>query len=303
MRTSFAFASLVLLGTAACGDDGPPDDPEVTGFDVRQLQDPEVGGTTKANMDEDEIGEANWDCLGTPSDDEAHTVAITLTGVLNDFQTESTELRDATVEVFEGTDYQNPIDEFGPTAVDGVYSLDLPAGGTRWGFKVTQEDYTDTFLLNQYFDPSTAAQMLNISAISEGLTTALPAIIGLVREPGSGVLAGAIRDCDGNEVSHALATVSATPGEIDHLTGADTYYLDSGAGLPVRHDQLAQTDTNGLFAVFQLPASAEAFIQIWGFIDEADIAEGEAGLTLLAELPSPVVADTVITGSIEPLRN
>lgn len=304
MRTSLALASFALLGTAACGgDDGAPAGPDAAvlpngGFDVTQLTE-----TTKANMDEDEIGEANWDCLGTPTDDTASTVAITLTGVLNDFQTSSTELRDATVTVFHDTDYQNPVDTFGPTAVDGQYTLDLPAGGTRWGFKVTQDDYTDTFLLNQYFDPNNAAQSLNISAISEGLTTALPAIIGLVRTPGSGVLAGAMRDCDDHEVSHVIATVSATSGQIDHLEGADTYYLDSSAGLPVRHDQLAQTDTNGLFAVFQLPVTTEAFIQIWGFTDSADIADGEAGLTLLAELASPTVADTVITGSIEPLRD
>lgn len=303
MRTALAFASLSLLGTAACGGDDSAAGPDAAvlpngGFDVAQLS-----GTTKANMDDEEVGEANWDCLNTPSDDVPTAVAITLTGVLNDFQTSSTELRDATVTVFEGTDHQNPVDTFGPTAVDGMYSLDLPAGNARWGFKVTQEDYTDTFLLNQYFDPNTAAQTQDISAISEGLTTALPAIIGLVRTPGSGVLAGAIRDCDEREVSNALATVSATSGEIDHLEGADTYYLDAGAGLPVRHDQLAMTDTNGLFAVFQLPVSSNAFIQIWGFTDAADIADGEAGLTLLAELASPVVADTVITGSIEPLRN
>jgi len=303
MRTSLAFASLALLGTAACGGDDVAAGPDAAvlangGFDVSMLTE-----TTKANNDKDEVGDANWDCLGTPTDDTANTVAITLTGVLNDFQTSSTELRDATVEVFEGTDYQNAVDTDGPTAVDGAYSLTLPTGGTRWGFKVTQEDYTDTFLLNQYFDPTMAAQTLNISAISAGLTTALPAIIGLVRDPGSGVLAGAMRDCDGNEVSHVIATVSASAGQIDHLEGADTYYLDSGAGVPVGHDQLSQTDTNGLFAVFQLPVTAQAFIQIWGFIEAADVADGEAGLTLLAELESPVVSETVITGSIEPLRD
>lgn len=300
MRTSFAFASFALL--AACGgDDGnvdPCEDPQLEngGFDPVCS----VTETTKANVDEDEVGEANWDCLGTASDDVATTVEITLTGVLHDFQTESTELRDATVTVFHGTDYQNAEDEFGPTAIDGVYTLTLPTGGTRWGFKVTQEDYTDTFLLNQYFEPGTANQTLDIAAISEGLTSALPAIIGIVRTPGSGVLAGAMRDCDGNEVSNAIATVSGTSGEIDHLEGADTYYIDE---LPVRHDQLAHTNESGLFAVFELPETDEAYIQLWGFVDEADIAMGEAGLTLLAELPSPVVGDTVITGSIEPLRN
>ncbi len=299
MRTSYAFASFVLL--AACGGDDGTVDPcdeaqlENGGFSTCMLTD-----TTKANMDEEEVGEANWECLNTPTDDEATTVEIALTGRLHDFQNEGSELRDATVTVFQGTDYQTAEDEFGPTAIDGLYDLTLPVGGTRWGFKVTQESYTDTFLLNQYFDPSNPTQMLDIAAISEGLTSALPAIIGVVRTPGSGVLAGAMRDCDGNEVSNAIATVSATSGEIDHLEGADSYYIDE---LPVRHDQLAHTNESGLFAVFELPVTSQAYIQLWGFTSAADIELGEAGLTLLAELPSPVVGDTVITGSIEPLRN
>src|SRR5689334_12795422 len=119
MRTSFAiaFASLAMLGTAACGgDDGAPVDPcDESQLDNHGFCAAGLTETTKANMDEDEVGEADWDCLGTPSDDVANSVAITLTGVLNDFQTSSTELRDATVTVFHDTDYQNPVDMFGPT--------------------------------------------------------------------------------------------------------------------------------------------------------------------------------------------
>lgn len=303
-RTLFGIgiASATLLVTAACGDDGGTgdDDPGVDAADLPNAGFVPPTEVTKANENDTEVGDADWSCLNTPSDDQATTVEITLTGVLNDFQTASTEIRDATVEVFQGIDIGNPVDEDGPTDVSGEYTLTLPTGGTRWGFKLSAPDYLDTFLLNQYFEPGTAAQSLNISGISSGLATALPAIIGIVRDPAEGVLAGAMRDCQDREVSYAVATVSATSGQPDHLEGAVTYYLDAGAGLPVRHDQLNHTDENGLFAVFQLPVTQMAYIQVWGFVDAADLADGE--MTLLAEIPSPVVADTVITGSIEPLR-
>jgi hypothetical protein len=256
---------------------------------------------TKANMDEEEVGAADWDCLGTASADEPTSVEITLTGALTDFQNMDNEIRDGNIEVFEEIDYQNPVDMFGPTLNDGLFDLTLPAGTERWGFKLTAPDYMDTFLLNQYFEPDTAAQSIDVSGISEGVATALPAIIGLTRTPGLGILAGAMRDCQEREVSYAVATVSGTSGEVDHLDGAVTYYLDSGAGLPVRHDQLNYTDTIGTFAVFELPLTTTAYIQVWGFVDEADTEDGE--MTLLAELASPVVSDTVVTGSIEPLRN
>lgn len=285
---TLGLASVTITAAACGGDDGPAQ------------PDARPASVTKANVNNQEVGNADWSCLGTPSDDVPTAVAITLNGEIRDFRTPTTKVRSATVTAFRGIDHTTAAATFGPTSNEGTYTLTLPTGTARWGFKVSAPDYMDTFLLNQYFDPNNANQSLNISAISSGLATALPAIIGLTREPGTGVLAGAMRDCQDREVSYAEATVSGTRGQRSPLSGAVTYYIDAGAGLPVRHDQLNQTDVNGLFAVFQLPPTTEAYIQLWGFVDEADLADGQ--MTLLAELPSPVVADTVITGSIEPLR-
>jgi hypothetical protein len=300
MRAATILACTFAIGLLACGGGETIEPLENEGF-VEPVDENNNFLVTKANVDEEEVGAADWGCLGTASADEPTAVEITLTGALTDFQNMDNEIRDGNIEVFEEIDYQNPVDMAGPTLNDGLFELTLPAGTERWGFKLTAPDYMDTFLLNQYFDPDTAAQSQNISGISEGVATALPAIIGLTRTPGLGILAGAMRDCQEREVSYAVATVSATSGEVDHLDGAVTYYLDSGAGLPVRHDQLNYTDTIGTFAVFELPLTATAYIQVWGFVDDADTEDGE--MTLLAELPAPVVSDTVVTGSIEPLRN
>lgn len=290
---------LVSFALVACGDDGGGSDTPDAGDDVANPGFVAPDMVTKANVDGQEVGDADWSCLNTPSDDTATTVDITLTGQILDFQNDN-QVREATVEVFPGIDIDNVL-ATATSDASGNYTMTLPSGHERYGFKVSEPDYMDTFLLNQDFEPATANQSLNISAISTGTATALPAIIGLVRTPGTGVLAGAMRDCQDREVSYAVATVSSTSGEADHLTGAVTYYVDAAAGLPVRHDQLNHTDVNGLFAVFELPESATAYVQVWGFVDAADLADGE--MTLLAELPSPVVGDTVITGSIEPLRN
>lgn len=291
MRYTIALTIPTLLGLAACGgDDGGGDDtPDAAAAQATVAYN---NGTATA---------PDWTCLGTASDDTATTVDIDLTGKILDFQDDSEEVGSAMVEVFEGIDYQNPVDTAMTGELTGDYEVTLPAGGTRWGFKVSAPDYETTFLLNQYMDPGTAAQTLNVSAISSSIATALPAIIGLTRTPGTGILAGAIRDCAGNEIEHAIATVSGTSGQMDPLPGADTYYLDGDPAFPKRHDQLAHTSSLGLFAVFELPESASAYIQVWGYVDEADTEDGE--MSLLAELESPVVGDTVITASIEPLRN
>ena len=292
---SALWCSTLALSVAACGGE---DDPIVTGNDGFIVP----TAATEAFVNDESAGPADWSCLYTPTDDVANSVDITLTGTVLNFTDSEDEVKEATVEVFEGTDYQNPLDTNGPTGIDGAYTLTLPTGNTRLGFKMVAADYMDTFLLNQYFDPTTAAQSQDISMISIGTATALPALIGLQRTSGTGVLAGAMRDCQDREVAGAIATVSSVQGEAVHLDGAVTYYLDAGTSFPVRHEQQPNTDTTGLFAVFELPVTGTSYVQVWGFAEEADVAMGEAGLTLLAELESPVVAETVITGSIEPLR-
>jgi hypothetical protein len=179
----------------------------------------------------------------------------------------------------------------------------LPAGTTRYGFKFEAASYVKTYLLNQYLDPAMATQTRNMDAVSDATATALPAFIGVTRDPAKGVLAGAFRDCAGNEVSNAVATVSKVAGQPQHLDGADTYYFSAGgSSLPVRHNVAPVSNKDGLFVILNLPPQvAPAFVQVWGFKDAADLADGQ--MTLLSELPSPVEANAVITGSFEPLRN
>jgi hypothetical protein len=70
--------------------------------------------------------------------------------------------------------------------------------------------------------------------------------------------------------------------------------------LPVHHSQQEAASGDGLFMVIQLPVAQSAFVQMWGYATDADM--GADKLTLISELQVPVLADTVITGSFEPLR-
>jgi hypothetical protein len=308
MRSSPVLASLLLVAACGGGDSSTPDAASVdAGLPNEGFVAPDH--KTMANMDHNEIGDADWTCLNTPSADVATTVPITLTGTLTDFQSGNTVSKPAmaAIEAFAGIDYTNVVDTSMSQDLNASFSLTLPAGHTRWGFKVTDPDYMDTFLLNQYYTDAMPNPVQDIAAISTGTAAALPALIGLQRTPGSGVLAGAFRDCSGHEVSYAVATVTTNScagatGTCDpmHLAGAQTFYIDSGAGIPVHHENLNHTDTNGLFAVLQLPATTTAYVQIWGFVDDADLADGQ--MTLLSELQAPVLSDTVITGSLEAVR-
>jgi len=313
MRLTYlvGFVSVSLVAAACGGDDGGGADAAADaaldnpGFPIPTA-------ITKANSDSSgvwmEIGDADWTCLNTPSPDQPSTQNIALSGKINDFQTGS-GVGDATVTAFPGiqlTANSGMATSDGAANTRGDYSMtltQLPSGETRYGFKMEATGYVRTYLLNQYFDPNNATQTRSIDAVSESTATALPAFIGVNRDPAKGVLAGAFRDCAGNEVSNAVATVSSTQGTVTHLPGAQTFYFSAGStSLPVRHNVSPTMNKDGLFVILDLePQAAPAYVQVWGFRSQEELTAGT--LTLLSELASPVEANAVITGSFEPLRN
>jgi hypothetical protein len=286
---------------AACGDDGGmmvDDGLADLGFATPTMV------TTAYAEDADglwvEQGPANWSCLNTASDDVPTTVDVTLSGPILDFQSDE-PLPGAELTLFGD-------DGIGSTPVatttadeEGNYELVLPTGGTQWAFKVVAEEALDTYTLNQYFEPEEAAQEHEIDSISVLTAQALPAFINVTRTIGLGVVAGSIRDCDGNEVSGAIAAVSDSADVTSHIDGGVSYYFSALAtSLPVRHSQQAMTNKDGRFVTIELPPGGEGHLQVFGFIDEADLADGEP--TLLSQISAPILADSVVSVSMNPIR-
>jgi hypothetical protein len=263
-----------------------------------------------------DVGLADLSCLNTPSADQATTVAVSLATVVLDYQ-QHTFVPNAKVTAFKDIDYTHPFDTQTssatscPTAAPcGDVTITIPVGTKRFGFQMTDTampaTFLPTFLLFQYVDPGMASQTLErVQTISESTATLLPALIDVTRTPGSGVLAGALRDCQHHEISNFVAAVSSTQGTATPIGAA--YYFQAGVDLPVHHckngvcgnSQADAASSDGLFLVLNLPAAPTAYVQMWGYPTDADVG---GDMTLVAELALPVLTDTVITGSYEPLR-
>ena len=300
----FASLSFVLALTlvAACGDDGasPPVDAKVEDIGFNKPT-----GVLKANH---EVSKNNWvedgpadlTCLNTPSADIATTVAVALTTKVDDFQS-GNAVPGTSVTVFPNQDTASP---FGAAVVaDGnaMLTVNIPVGTKRFGFKMTNSSSLDTLLLNQTVEPNAATQTLgHIQSVSTATAQTLPALIGVSRTPGTGILAGAVRDCGKKEMSNWVATVSSTESTVTHLPGVDTYYFSASVGLPVRHSQQDFASKNGLFMAIEMAPTPTAYVQIWGYKNQADLDADN--LQLIAQLKTAVIADVVITGSYDPLR-
>lgn len=301
MRTNLSIFGLgVSLALVACGgDDGGGGQAQVDAPAAPDVGFNKPTASLKANIDNVEMGPADLSCLGQASSDAA-SMDVTLNTKVTDFQN-GNAIANATVTAFDGVDSANPF-VTGTSDSMGDLSLHIGAGHKRFGFKMTAAGQIDTLLLFQYLDPTvtTTTEPGKIQSVSNSTAATLPALIGETRTAGSGVLAGALRDCSLHEISNFIATVSSTSGTATSLAKADTYYFNPQAGLPVHHNQQDAASANGLFMVIQLPVTPTAYVQMWGYATDADKSTDK--LTLISELQVPVLADTVITGSFEPDR-
>jgi len=243
------------------------------------------------------LGTANWSCLDLPSDEQPSTVSIALTGTTRDYQTDDV-VATVAVAAFDSNDTAGTAPLAQATSDrDGLYAMTLPPGVTRLLFRSTDPEptqrFVDSYLLDHRPDPMAAMQSLDLHSVSwlsmDWFPFPLP------------VLTGSIIDCDGYPVEHAIATFSTASGEPFHLPGAQTYYFSAGStSLPVRHSQQPDTNHDGLFLVTEAPATPAVYVQVWGFVDGQDPETDD--LMLLAELPSPLPAETVIQAPLEPRR-
>ncbi|HLL22563.1 MAG TPA: hypothetical protein VK427_10545 [Kofleriaceae bacterium] len=288
----------------ACGGGGDSSDKPAVDAAPKDIGFSNPTATLKANREVstdnwEEIGPADLSCLNTPANAPPTTVAVELSTVVRDFQSDNL-VPGTTVVAFRG---QNTTDVFDTAMADGnaAVKIDIPVGVSRFGYKMTSDSALDTLLLNQKVDPNMPMQTASsIKSVSKTTAQTLPALIGVSRTAGTGVLAGAIRDCQDREISNFIATVSTTKGSVTHAAGTDTYYFSPTVGLPVRHSQQKHGSKNGLFMIIELEPAATAYVQVWGYLTEADLAADNK--SLVAELQTNVIADTVITGSYEPLR-
>lgn len=294
-----AVALVAGMAAVGCGGSDPtPDAPaDVVGF-APPTKSLKANKETAPNMWVED-GAADLSCLNTPNSDMPTTMASKLMTKVEDFQTSSI-VAAATVSIFT----TDPATVASTAVSDGTGNLliDVPTGTKRFGFKMKADGSMDTLLVNQYLKTDVAVHTApaEIAIVSQGTANALPALIGVTRTPGLGVIAGALRDCQGREISNFIATVSSTKSTTTRLPNAPTYYFSPTLKTPARNKLQPSASGNGLFMVIEIQPQASTYVQMWGYPTDADLAAGS--LKLIAELPVPVIAETIVTGSFEPLR-
>ena len=242
--------ALVLAVVVACGGDDPPASPDAAVVDgpvadaapdasapdasapdagAPDASAPDAGGDagttsnpgfptptaiTRANVRTggvwNEVGDADWTCLGTATTDLPATGPIALAGTVENYQL-GDGVGAAQVTAFP---MLTPATALGTAtssttpATRGDFAMTvaaLPAGVRRYGFTVAAAGYLTTYVVARYLTPG-AAQTITLRAMAESTANALPAFVGVARDPSKAMAIGEMVDCQGRAVSNAVAS-------------------------------------------------------------------------------------------------
>lgn len=243
-----------------------------------------------------DVGTIDLSCLNTASEDVPYANSFTLTGVTYELGVAGDPaIADASITVYSGTDFGTALTTQTANG-DGEFEVTIPAGETRISYKLEADDHLATFSLGNYYS-DTADAKDDVPGASLTIANALPSFVQVTRTPGTGVLAGTALDCNGKPVMNAFATVSTTSGSDDPVDGALVFYVNT---VPVT--TLSSTNRSGEFAILEIPdSSTNVYIQVWGYLTQADADADEK--TLIGEVATPVLADSVITAGVDVLRD
>jgi hypothetical protein len=282
--------------------DAPPPDGG-TGFILPTAT---TRANTFANGAWQEVGPADWSCLGMASTDQPSTGPIQLGGRVVDVVNNGgvgaaaiTAYAPSTSGVV-GTGTSS-----NGTSSRGEYLMTvqmLPSTSTRYTFVLSARDYAGTYVLDQYIAPAASANR-DLPMVATATMSNFPAMVGLTRIAGTAFAIGDIVDCQGRAVSNAVAIASRSRNQLDLIPGAAAYYFSAGStSVPVRGTVSPTSNRDGRFMLANVPSIQAGFsIQILGFRTSEELGGGT--LALLGQLWAPAQPDAAVIATVEPRRN
>jgi len=185
----------------------------------------------------------------------------------------------------------------------GSYTVTVDNMPSQVFLRTSKSGFLPLVFLYQRFDPAATAldpydaklaTRTDISMLFENVSDAF--IMGKTQ------VIGHATDCNGNNLVNVVANVStssAIGSPRTYEVGVRTYYAEEGLELRLaRRTMMMQTGTSGRFAASNLSAGRH-FIQIWGYLTDADVAMGGKGLSLLGE--QEIIATSIESAQIVPL--
>lgn len=250
-------------------------------------------------LDGDDLVAADFSCMGSrtaPTNGDPTDFPVQV----NDFQS-GNAVPNAVVQIFDdnvvpATDDCGDCFEFTADA-EGRGTATASAGGW-FAVRVLGIEGTTARTLQYNLVPPSGTQ--TALSISNSTLNTVPALVGLSRQAGTGVLAGSARDCNDLTVAGVVLRIFLADGTEVPASGGRTepgfFYFSESTGLPAGSEEF--TTSNGQFGAANLAASTEpARLEVWGRLE----AGGE--IQRLGCEESSIVGDTISIINVGPSRS
>lgn len=260
---------------------------------------------------------ADFSCIGTPDPALSFPAETEISGIVTDFE-QGWAVQGIVVSVYSSLAdllAGNAYDTAAPTDPAGAYTLSAPANVTRMHFKMVPESGQEYFPTMEIEEPVAGmppgppqATGKDRIAVSAATMASVPAIMGIIRIEGRGIVAGRFYDCNRDEVEHGALRVFDRPeGDpartlISIYEGANRnsfYFID---GMPIRSQMY--TDIEGQFLIANLVSGSPVTVELWGRLDPASLPGGYEDCTGGCKLSTqevPVLPDSLLVTDMIPL--
>ncbi len=256
------------------------------------------------------VGTPDFGCEGAADPAMVYTMETEISGIVQDFE-EDWAVEGVLVSVYETLEdllNDTPYDTSAETEANGSYSLMAPANVARMQFKIWDPTFQDYFITLELNEPvagmppgppqATGKDRLIISDVT---MQTVPAILGIQRIAGTGIVAGRVYDCNRNELQwgamRAYDGPESDPGRqlLSVYEGADRNAFYFADGMPVRGQMF--TDPEGQFLIANLVPTPGDFItmEFWGRY--GDCPDG----CLVSTQEIPVLPDSIVVTDMVPL--
>lgn len=301
-----AIAGALAIGVG-CGGGGGDPDAGGGGGDGGEVSNLPVLSTGTMSMPA--TGSPDYACLGSATQPTAGA-AVDTTLELRDFESDA-PVSNTRVWLFRdnaiGEACDAPVCTELMTDASGNATVSLPADGW-YAYRVFPRmgptaamTVIDSIQYNEPAPP-TAGRAVTANSVSQGTLNLIPAVLGILRAPGTALLAGRVEDCGETPVYGAEVRVydGATRIAEGPLANDPHYRYFNGDSFP--SDSGEHTHADGLYVGVQIPvpASPDARLRIeaWGRLAESDAQPRRIGCEAVR-----VLADAVTIVNIGPERS
>jgi hypothetical protein len=305
MALTTAMSLCLATGLVGCSDDDG-------GNNNNNVNDNTTGDHLSDEMMVTPAGDPDFTCEGETDPALVYTMETEISGIVKDFE-KDWAVESVLVSVYESVDDlldDNPYDTSAESAPNGSYTVLAPPNVQRLHFKIWDPTFTDYFVTVELNEPvagmppgppqSTGKDRLVISAVTMEV---VPAILGIQRIEGRGIVSGRVYDCKSDELRYAAMRAYDGPASdpdrqlLSLYEGPyrNAFYFPEGGSIPGKDPMF--TDPEGRFIVANLIATPGEFVtmEFWGRY--ATCPDG----CLVSTQEIPVLPDSIVVTDMLPL--